>query len=154
MSTGQHPRIGVDVVHLSRLGRMHAELGMLFEARLWHPDERMAAEGMNAAGRLRYLAASLAAKEAWIKAAGRRPPGWVFSDARLTLRATAPGHGAAGTEMFAWDMATTTAETGCLHADRRNGSQAPPEGQAVWYGVHDEWLIAGSMTWRARAVPL
>jgi hypothetical protein len=43
-------------------------------------------------------------------------------------------------EMFAQDMATTPAETGCLHADRRT----PCSGEAVWYGVHDEWLIAGA----------
>jgi phosphopantetheinyl transferase (holo-ACP synthase) len=124
---------------------MHAELGTLIETRLWHPAERLVAESMNAADRLRYLAASLAAKEAWIKAAGRRPPGWVFSDASLTPgalppRALAPGHGAAGMEMFAQDMATTPAETGYLDADRRTRHG----GQAVWYGVHDEWLIAGA----------
>jgi phosphopantetheinyl transferase (holo-ACP synthase) len=144
LSAGKHCRIGVDVVHLPRLERMHAELGAAIEARLWHPGERMAAEDMDAADRLRYLAASLAAKEAWIKAAGRRPPGWVFSDASLTPRATAPGYGAAVLEMFAQDMATTTPETGCLHADRRNSSQTAHAGQAVWYGVHDEWLIAGA----------
>jgi phosphopantetheinyl transferase (holo-ACP synthase) len=131
-------------VHIPRLARMHAELGALIEARLWHPDERTIAEGMNAADRLRYLAASLAAKEAWIKAAGRRPPGWVFSDASLTPRASAPGCAAAVMEMFAQDMATTTPATGCLHADRRNGSEMHHAGQAVWYGVYDEWLIAGA----------
>lgn len=140
VSTAKHCRIGVDVVHVPRLDRMHAELGTLIETRLWHPDERMAAEGMNAADRLRFLATSLAAKEAWIKAAGRRPPGWVFSDARLTPGAAAPGHRAAGMEMFAQDMATTPAEIGCLHADGRT----PHGGEAVWYGVHDEWLIAGA----------
>jgi phosphopantetheine--protein transferase-like protein len=144
VNTAQHGRIGVDVVHVPRLARMQAELGSLIEARLWHPDERTVAEGMNPADRLRYLAASLAAKEAWIKAAGRRPPGWVFSDASLTPGATAPGRGAAELEMFAQDMATTPAETGCLHADRRNGSVTPHAGQDVWYGVHDEWLIAGA----------
>ena len=131
-------------MHVPRLDRMHAELGTLIETRLWHPDERMAAGGMNAADRLRFLAASLAAKEAWIKAAGGRPPGWVFGDASLTPHAAAPGHGAAGLEMFARDMATTAAETGCLHADHRNGPGTPGAGQAVWYGVHDEWLIAGA----------
>jgi phosphopantetheinyl transferase (holo-ACP synthase) len=144
VGTAKHCRIGVDVVHVPRLARMHAELGSLIEARLWHPDERTVAEGMNAADRLRYLAASLAAKEAWIKTAGRRPPGWVFSDASLTPRAAAPGRGAAVMEMFAQDMATTTPATGCLHADRRNGSETQHAGQAVWYGVYDEWLIAGA----------
>jgi phosphopantetheine--protein transferase-like protein len=141
--TGQRRRIGIDVVHLGRLERMHDELGSLLEARLWHPDERLAAEDMNAVGRLRYLAASLAVKEAWIKAVGRRPPGWVFSDASLVLSAAAAGDAAAVIAAFASDMRTTTPETGCLHADHRDGSQTPRDGQHAWYGVHDEWLIAG-----------
>lgn len=146
IGTGEQYHIGVDVVHVPRMDRMRAELGTAIEERLWHPDERMAAAGMNAADRLRYLAASLAAKEAWIKAVGRRPPGWVFSDASLILRTAAPGHGAIAMEMemFAQDVATTKPETGCLHADRRNSNETPHIGQAVWYGVHDEWLIAGA----------
>jgi phosphopantetheine--protein transferase-like protein len=132
--TGQRGRIGIDVVHLGRLDRMHDELGTLLEARVWHPDERRAAEGMNAADRLRYLAASLAAKEAWIKAAGRRPAGWVFSDAADAADVIAA---------FAQDMLTTAPEIGCLHADRRNGSRTLLAGQHAWYGIHDEWLIAG-----------
>ncbi len=130
-------------MHVPRLDRMHAELGVLLEARLWHPDERMAAAAMNTADRRRYLAASLTAKEAWIKAAGRRPPGWVFSDASLTP----PGHGAPVNGMFAQDLTATATETGCLHADRRT----PHAGQAAWYGVHEEWLIAGA--WSAAPVP-
>jgi phosphopantetheinyl transferase (holo-ACP synthase) len=126
-------------VHLGRLDRMHEEFGTLLEARLWHPDERRAAGGMNAAGRLRYLGASLGAKEAWIKAAGRRPPGWVFSDADLVPGAAAPGDAAAVTAAFAEDLGTAAPETACLRPDRRNGSHA---GQPAWYGVHDEWLIA------------
>lgn len=144
--TGQRGRIGIDVVHLGRLDRMHDELGTLLEARVWHPDERRAAEGMNAADRLRYLAASLAAKEAWIKAAGRRPAGWVFSDASLVPGAADLDDAADAGDViaaFAQDMLTTAPEIGCLHADRRNGSRTLHAGRRAWYGIHDEWLIAG-----------
>jgi phosphopantetheine--protein transferase-like protein len=139
--------IGIDVVHLGRLDRMHDELGPLLEARLWHPGERLAAAGMSAADRRRYLAASLAVKEAWIKSVGRRPPGWVFSDASLLLGAAAPRDAEAVTAglttAFAQDLGTATTEAGCLHADQRNGSQAPPGGQPACYGIHGDWLIAG-----------
>jgi phosphopantetheine--protein transferase-like protein len=141
---GPHGGIGIDVVHIPRVDRMHAELGSYLEARLWHPGERKIAEGMNAAGRLLYLAASLAAKEAWIKTAGRRPPGWVFSDACLTPGAATPGRGEAGMTMFAQDMATTTLQTGHLHSEGPDRREPAPAGLAVWYGVHDEWLIAGA----------
>jgi phosphopantetheine--protein transferase-like protein len=140
---GQRRRIGIDVVHLGRLDRMHHELGTLLEARLWHPDERLAAQDLQAGDRLRSLAASLAVKEAWVKAAGRRPPGWVFSDANLVPGAASRGDAAAALAVFAQDMLTTPAETGCLHADHRSPSQAPGAGLPAWYGVHDEWLIAG-----------
>jgi phosphopantetheine--protein transferase-like protein len=134
---GEPGRIGIDVVHLGRMDRMHDEFGALLEARLWHPDERQAAEQLSAAGRRRYLAASLAVKEAWIKTAGRRPPGWVFSDASLIPGPPATD-GAAEIAVFARDMGTTPPETGYLHA----GCRTDRTGRAAWYGVHDEWLIA------------
>ena len=123
-------------MHLGRLDRMHGEFGSLLEARLWHPAERRAAEGMSAADRRRYLAASLAVKEAWIKSAGRRPPGWVFSDASLIPGAAVGG--APEIAAFAQDMRTTPPESGYLTADHRGAAS----GQAAWYGVHDGWLIA------------
>ena len=124
--TGQRGRIGIDVVHLGRLDRMHDELGTLLEARVWHPDERRAAEGMDAADRLRYLAASLAAKEAWIKSAGRRPAGWVFSDASLVPAAADLGDAADAAAViaaFAWNRSNAArARSSWSRSTSQNGS--------------------------------
>jgi holo-[acyl-carrier protein] synthase len=57
--------IGIDIVSLSRVERLHARFGERFEKRLYTPQESDQAKGRTA-----YLAGRFAVKEALLKALG------------------------------------------------------------------------------------
>jgi hypothetical protein len=74
--------LGVDVVDLTRVGRMYADFAEPTSAALLSAPERRALHRLGPDERVLALAAALGVKEAWLKATGRRPGGWRFPDAR------------------------------------------------------------------------
>jgi holo-[acyl-carrier protein] synthase len=60
--------VGIDVLSVARIARVHRRHGKRFVARLLHPAERE--EFGKARHKVRYLAKCFAAKEAFVKALG------------------------------------------------------------------------------------
>ncbi len=66
--TAPQPRVGIDLVRISRIEESLQRFGDRFVRRLFHEDEILYAMAAPAARRAEYLAARFAAKEATIKA--------------------------------------------------------------------------------------
>lgn len=137
-------RIGIDVVDLGRMRRITDDYGPAAAATLLAPAEHAALTGLDADGRARVIGAAVGVKEAWLKAHGRRPPGWLFPHAHY-----APGDVADGPALldaaladFAHDLGTPPARTGRVTA--LPGAPAPagtPTGWA-WHAPYEHWLVS------------
>jgi phosphopantetheinyl transferase (holo-ACP synthase) len=139
--------VTVDVVDLRRLERIAADFGPALERRLLHPVERERLATLDADGRVRRVGAALGAKEAWIKARARRPPGWTFDRAALlpACEAAPPAAVQALLAAFVGDLGVTAVETGRVVEDPdllEPSGAAPPGSRWAWHGRYDHWLIA------------
>ncbi|MEU3351638.1 4'-phosphopantetheinyl transferase superfamily protein [Streptomyces sp. NPDC037389] len=137
-------RIGIDVVDLGRMRRIADDYGPAAAGTLLAPDEHAALAGLDAAGRARAIGVAVGVKEAWLKAHGRRPPGWLFPHAHYV-----PGDQDAPSALldaaladFAHDLGTPPAGTGRVTA--LPGAPAPAGTTAgwAWHAPYEHWLIS------------
>jgi len=137
--------IGVDVVGLDRIERIEREYRRSAHERLLDPGERERVGRLGPGESAFALAAALGAKEAWLKAHGRRPPDWAFADARYEPRRDACGDPRGGDgppEAAAWFIDRFRADLGTpVEASGRVGGAPMADGWAC-HARLGRWLVA------------
>jgi phosphopantetheinyl transferase (holo-ACP synthase) len=148
------PRLGVDLIDTRRIGRVAADFGASAEHFVLGQgdgDEAGAQMWPVTASLTVRLAGTLAVKEAWLKAGGRRQPGWRFTDAWLAAAPASrwPAVGSLAMTAFTRHLHCDLLAAGTVREQRpRRAAEARAEGQPsadawAWCGRRDHWLISG-----------